>query len=67
MHELDHQRHYAFERFREPDVANHVAADLLQEAELDSQNKKWAQAIDTAARDAARINREIRKILNSES
>jgi signal transduction histidine kinase len=43
------------------------AAYLLQEAKLDSKNKKWAQAIDTAARDAARINREIRKILNSES
>ena len=43
------------------------AAYLLQEAKLDSKNKKWTQAIDTAARDAARINREIRKILNSES
>jgi hypothetical protein len=43
------------------------AAYLLQEAKLDGKNKKWAQAIDTAARDAARINREIRKILNSES
>ena len=41
------------------------AAYLLQEAKLDGKNKKWAQAIDTAARDAARINREIRKILNS--
>lgn len=43
------------------------AAYLLQEAKLDAKNKKWAQAIDAAARDAARINREIRKILNSES
>jgi hypothetical protein len=43
------------------------AAYLLQEANLDGKNKKWAQAIDTAARDAARIIREIRKILNSES
>ena len=43
------------------------AAYLLQEAKLDSKNKKGTQAIDTAARDAARINREIRKILNSES
>ena len=43
------------------------AAYLLQEAKLDGKNKKWAQAIDTAARDAARINREIRKILNSQS
>ena len=29
--------------------------------------KKWAQMIDAAARDAARINREIRKILNAQS
>jgi signal transduction histidine kinase len=43
------------------------AAYLLQEAKLDGKNKKWARAIDDAARDAARINREIRKILNSES
>ncbi len=43
------------------------AAYLLQEAKLDGKNRKWAQAIDSAAHDAARINREIRKILNSES
>jgi hypothetical protein len=43
------------------------AAYLLQEAKLEGKNKKWAQAIDTAARDAARVNREIRKILNAES
>ena len=43
------------------------AAYLLQEAKLDGQNKKWAQMIDAAARDAARINREIRKILNTQS
>jgi nitrogen-specific signal transduction histidine kinase len=43
------------------------AAYLLQEAKLDGKHKKWAQAVDAAARDAARINREIRKILNSES
>ena len=42
------------------------AAYLLQEAKLDGKNKKWVQAIDTAAHDAVRINREIRKILNSQ-
>ncbi len=42
------------------------ATYLLQEAKLDGKHKKWAQAVDVAARDAARINREIRKILNSE-
>jgi signal transduction histidine kinase len=42
------------------------AAYLLQEAKLDGKNKKWARAIDSAAHDAARINREIRKILNSQ-
>ena len=30
-------------------------------------SKKWAQDIDAAARDAARINREIRQILKSQS
>jgi light-regulated signal transduction histidine kinase (bacteriophytochrome) len=39
------------------------AAYLLQEAELDGIHKKWAQMIDTAARDATHTNREIRKIL----
>jgi nitrogen-specific signal transduction histidine kinase len=43
------------------------AAYLLQDAKLDHQDKKWALMIDSAARDAARINREIRKILNSQS
>jgi nitrogen-specific signal transduction histidine kinase len=43
------------------------AAYLLQEAKLDGKDKKWAQMIDNAARDAARTNREIRKILNSQS
>lgn len=43
------------------------ATYLLQEAKLDAKDKKWAQAIDRAARDAARINREIRKILNSQT
>ena len=43
------------------------AAYLLQEAKLDGKNKKWAQTIDTAARDAARINREINTILNSQT
>jgi signal transduction histidine kinase len=42
------------------------AAHLLQEAKLDDKNKKWAQTIDAATRDAARINREINKILNSQ-
>ena len=40
------------------------AAYLLQEAKLDAKDKKWVQTIDDAARDAARINREIRKILS---
>lgn len=43
------------------------AAYLLQQGKFDSKDKKLAQTIDAAARDAARINRDIRKILNSES
>jgi outer membrane murein-binding lipoprotein Lpp len=42
------------------------AAYLLQEAKLDGKNKKWAQTIDAAASNAARINREINAILNSQ-
>jgi light-regulated signal transduction histidine kinase (bacteriophytochrome) len=43
------------------------AAYLLQEAKLDGTHKKWAQMIDTAARDATHTNREIRKILQKQS
>jgi signal transduction histidine kinase len=43
------------------------AAYLLGDADLEGKDKKWAQAIDTAARDAARINREIREILREQS
>ncbi len=40
---------------------------LGQAAGLDATNKKWVELIDNAARDAARINREIREILRSNS
>ncbi|MBZ5721037.1 MAG: hypothetical protein LAO03_11710 [Acidobacteriia bacterium] len=43
------------------------AAYLLSQAKVDAKSKKWAQMIDTAAQDAARINREIREILRSQS
>jgi len=43
------------------------AAYLLGQAKLDANSKKWSQLIDTAAQDAARINREIREILRSQS
>lgn len=43
------------------------AAYLLSQGSLDETNKKWASLIDTAARDAARINREIREILRSQT
>jgi signal transduction histidine kinase len=42
------------------------AAYLLGQAKLDDNNKKWTQLIDTAANDAARINRQIRDILRSQ-
>jgi hypothetical protein len=42
------------------------AAYLLGEAEPEGKDKKWARMIDAAARDAARINREIRGILRSQ-
>ncbi len=43
------------------------AGYLLSQSQLDEPTKKWASLIDTAARDAARINREIREILRSQS
>ena len=41
------------------------ASYLLGQAALDDTNKNWLELIDQAARDAARINREIRDILRS--
>jgi signal transduction histidine kinase len=42
------------------------ASYLLGQMKLDPNGKKWAQLIDTATQDAARINREIRDILRSQ-
>ena len=43
------------------------ASYLLAQASLDETSKKWIGLIDNATRDAARINREIREILRSNS
>lgn len=43
------------------------AAYLLAQAKLDDTNKKWVELIDTAARDAAKLNRELREILRSQA
>ena len=43
------------------------ASYLLAQANLDDQSKKWLKLIDDAAQEAARINREIREILRSQS
>ena len=43
------------------------AGYLLGQAKLDDETKKWVGLIDTASREAARINREIREILRSNS
>ncbi len=43
------------------------ASYLLAQAKLDDNSKKWLELIDNATRDAARINRDIREILRSES
>lgn len=43
------------------------AGYLLGQSQLDETTRKWVELIDTAARDAARINREIREILRSQS
>ena len=41
------------------------ASYLLQQSKLDDVSKRWADMIDTAVRDCARINREIREILRA--
>jgi uncharacterized protein Yka (UPF0111/DUF47 family) len=43
------------------------ASYLLAQTNLDDNAKKWLELIDNATRDAARINREIREILRSQS
>jgi hypothetical protein len=43
------------------------ACYLLNQSKLDENAKKWAEMIDTATRDAAKINRQIRDILRSRS
>jgi signal transduction histidine kinase len=43
------------------------ASYLLAQANLDESSKKWVGLIDSATRDAARINREIRDILRAHS
>lgn len=41
------------------------ASYLLQQSKLDDVAKKWADMIETAVRDSARINREIREVLRA--
>lgn len=43
------------------------ASYLLAQAKLDDTNKKWLELVDNAARDAARINREIRDLLRAQA
>ena len=54
------------------DLSNSVetimqACYLLNQGQLDEVSKKWASLIDTGARDAAKINREIREVLRTRS
>ena len=43
------------------------AAYLLGQGKLEGDSKRWAELIDTASQDAARVNREIRKLLRAMS
>lgn len=43
------------------------ASYLLSQSKLDETSQRWAELIDNATREAARINREIRDILRSRS
>ena len=41
------------------------ASYLLSQSKLDDDPKRWAQLIDSSSQEAARLNREIRKLLRS--
>jgi hypothetical protein len=43
------------------------ATYLLSQVKLDDANKRWLDLIDQATRDAAKINRQIRDVLRSQS
>lgn len=43
------------------------ASYLLGMSKLDDTSQKWASLIDNACREAARINRDLREILRSNS
>lgn len=43
------------------------ASYLLAQVKLEADAKKWAELVDKAGRDCARINREIRDILRANS
>lgn len=43
------------------------AAYLLGQSKIEGENKRWVELIDSSSQEAARINREIRKILRSVS
>ena len=52
------------------DLSNSVetimqASYLLSQSKLDENSKKWAELIDKASRDCAKINRDIRDILRA--
>jgi signal transduction histidine kinase len=54
------------------DLSNYIetimqASYLLAQAKLDDNNKKWLDLVDKASQDAARVNREIREILRSQT
>ncbi len=54
------------------DLSNYIetimqASYLLAQAKLDDNNRKWLEMVDKASQDAARVNREIREILRSQS
>lgn len=43
------------------------ATYLLNQAKFDDASRKWLELIDQATRDAAKINRQIREVLRSQS
>jgi K+-sensing histidine kinase KdpD len=43
------------------------ASYLLSQSKLEGESKRWAQLLDKSSEEAAKINREIRKLLRSMS
>jgi K+-sensing histidine kinase KdpD len=67
---LENQKAVARLRALAHDLSNSLeaimqASYLIGQAKLEGESKRWAQLLESSSEEAARINREIRKLLRS--